>query len=145
MPPEWYRRRSVTRRPGTKGDTGLPTLHGRSPLAEDRPAIAQAGSPVATGLRGTDRYEGRTRHGDRPLAAGMHRMLQDRRTISITQACEQVGVSRRTIYNWMASGKVEYVRTAGGAVRIFADTLWRDPTTGPTRVPRPAHAVAPGA
>jgi hypothetical protein len=22
---------------------------------------------------------------------------------------------------------VEYIRTAGGSVRIFADTLWRDP------------------
>lgn len=36
-------------------------------------------------------------------------------------------MSRRTIYNWMAAGKVEYVRTAGGAVRIFEDTLWRAP------------------
>jgi excisionase family DNA binding protein len=38
-----------------------------------------------------------------------------------------VGVSRRTIYNWIASGKIQYVRTAGGSVRIFADTLWREP------------------
>ena len=43
------------------------------------------------------------------------------------KACELVGVSRRTIYNWIASGKVEYVRTAGGSVRIFVDTLWREP------------------
>jgi len=43
------------------------------------------------------------------------------------KACELVGVSRRTIYNWIASGKIEYVRTAGGSVRIFVDTLWRDP------------------
>ena len=43
------------------------------------------------------------------------------------KACEAVGVSRRTIYNWIASGKVEYVRTAGGSVRIFVDTLWREP------------------
>jgi excisionase family DNA binding protein len=42
-----------------------------------------------------------------------------------------VGVSRRTIYNWMAAGKVEYVRTAGGAVRIFEDTLWRAPHPAP--------------
>jgi len=41
-----------------------------------------------------------------------------------------VGVSRRTIYNWMAAGKVQYVRTAGGAVRIFEDTLWRAPQMG---------------
>jgi excisionase family DNA binding protein len=38
-----------------------------------------------------------------------------------------VGVSRRTIYNWIAAGKVEYVRTAGGSIRIFVDTLWRQP------------------
>ena len=44
------------------------------------------------------------------------------------KACEVVGVSRRTIYNWMAGGKVQYVRTAGGSVRIFADSLWRDAT-----------------
>jgi excisionase family DNA binding protein len=54
-------------------------------------------------------------------------MIVDRKTISIMKACELVGVSRRTIYNWIASGKVEYVRTAGGSVRIFVDTLWRDP------------------
>jgi excisionase family DNA binding protein len=51
----------------------------------------------------------------------------ERKTISIMKACEVVGVSRRTIYNWLSSGKIEYVRTAGGSVRIFADTLWRDP------------------
>lgn len=52
----------------------------------------------------------------------------DRQTLSIMQACEVVGVSRRTIYNWIAAGKVQYVRTAGGSVRIFADSLWRDAT-----------------
>jgi excisionase family DNA binding protein len=50
----------------------------------------------------------------------------ERKTISIMKACEVVGVSRRTIYNWLSSGKIEYVRTAGGSVRIFVDTLWRD-------------------
>ena len=50
----------------------------------------------------------------------------DRQTLSIMKACEVVGVSRRTIYNWISAGKVEYVRTAGGSIRIFADTLWRD-------------------
>ena len=56
-------------------------------------------------------------------------MLLDRKTVSIPRACELVGVSRRTIYNWIAGGKVQYVRTAGGSVRIFADTLWREPET----------------
>ena len=54
-------------------------------------------------------------------------MLIDRKTVSIPRACELVGVSRRTIYNWISSRKVEYVRTAGGSDRIFVDTLWRDP------------------
>jgi excisionase family DNA binding protein len=51
----------------------------------------------------------------------------ERQTLSIMKACEVVGVSRRTIYNWMAGGKVQYVRTAGGSVRIYADSLWRTP------------------
>ena len=54
----------------------------------------------------------------------------DRQTLSIMKACEVVGVSRRTIYNWISAGKVEYVRTAGGSIRIFADSLWRDSSTG---------------
>jgi excisionase family DNA binding protein len=53
-------------------------------------------------------------------------MHLDRKTVSIPRACELVGVSRRTIYNWISGGKVQYVRTAGGSVRIFEDTLWRD-------------------
>jgi len=56
--------------------------------------------------------------------------MGDRQTVSIPKACELVSVSRRTIYNWMASGKVQYVRTAGGSVRIFVDTLWRGPEAG---------------
>jgi len=55
-------------------------------------------------------------------------MNVERKTVSIPRACELVGVSRRTIYNWIASGKIQYVRTAGGSVRIFAVTLWRDPS-----------------
>ena len=58
-------------------------------------------------------------------------MVLDRKTVSIPRACEMVGVSRRTIYNWIAGGKIQYIRTAGGSVRIFADTLWRDAQPGP--------------
>ena len=60
-------------------------------------------------------------------------MIADRTTLSIAKAGELVGVTRRTIYNWIAGGKVEYVRTAGGSVRIFVDTLWREPHAGVTR------------
>lgn len=48
-----------------------------------------------------------------------------RQTVSVDIAGRLVGVSRRTIYNWIAAGKVEYRRTPGGAVRIFVDTLMR--------------------
>lgn len=68
-------------------------------------------------------------------------MFGDRDTVSIAEACTHVGVSRRTIYNWIAEGKVEYVRTAGGAVRIFADTLWRRPDAPVRRNPRPLIAA----
>lgn len=52
----------------------------------------------------------------------------ERQTVSIIKACELVGVSRRTAYNWIAAGKVEYIRTAGGSIRIYVDTLWRPST-----------------
>lgn len=62
--------------------------------------------------------------------------VQQRRIVSIMQACEMVGVSRRTIYNWIAAGKVEYLRTASGTIRIYADTLFRAPD--PARHPKRA-------
>src|SRR4029453_8975418 len=70
-------------------------------------------------------------------------MTLERKTVSIPRACELVGVSRRTIYNWLAGGKVEYVRTAGGSVRIFADTLWREPHVAATGAPR-RHPLSSG-
>ena len=64
--------------------------------------------------------------------------MLDRKTVSIPRACELVGVSRRTIYNWIASGKIQYIRTAGGSVRIFEDTLWREPdATSVDALPEP--------
>lgn len=48
------------------------------------------------------------------------------KTVCLKQACEVTGVSRRTIYSWMRDGKVQYVRTAGGSVRILSDSLFRN-------------------
>ena len=48
-----------------------------------------------------------------------------RQRVNIMQACALAGVSRRTIYYWIQSGKVEWVRTAGGAIRIYTDTVFR--------------------
>ena len=78
--------------------------------------------------------------------AGQRMMTLERKTVSIPRACELVGVSRRTIYNWIAGGKVQYVRTAGGSVRIFVDTLWREPASPldpSARMDRAAAAAAP--
>ena len=62
-----------------------------------------------------------------PRPEAREKLNMDRQTVSIMKACEVVGLSRRTIYNWISAGKVEYVRTAGGAIRIFVDSLWREP------------------
>lgn len=50
-----------------------------------------------------------------------------RPSVSIPEACKLARVARRTIYSWLAAGTVEYMRTAGGNVRIFVDTLFRAP------------------
>ena len=52
--------------------------------------------------------------------------MMERSMVSIAKACELVGVSRRTIYNWIYDNKLDYVRTASGKIRIYADSLWRD-------------------
>jgi excisionase family DNA binding protein len=46
-------------------------------------------------------------------------------TVTIDKACEIVGVSRRTMYYWMRANKVQFVRTAGGSVRILTESLFR--------------------
>jgi excisionase family DNA binding protein len=48
------------------------------------------------------------------------------RTVSILEAAEAVGVSRRCIYYWIAEGRIDWIRTAGGGVRIYWWSLWRD-------------------
>lgn len=48
-----------------------------------------------------------------------------RKLVTIIHASELCRVSRRTIYNWLQTGKLEYIRTAGGGVRIYEDSLWR--------------------
>lgn len=47
--------------------------------------------------------------------------------LTISQAAAEVGVSRRTIYNWMAANKLHVRRTAGGTTRIDSASLWHAP------------------
>ncbi len=51
-------------------------------------------------------------------------MTENRKLVAIRKACELADVSRRTIYNWIKEGKVQYVRTASGNIRIYEDSLW---------------------
>ena len=60
---------------------------------------------------------------ERELEQARNTVPDERRRANIAQACAIAGVCRRTIYNWMSAGKVEYVRTPTGAVRIYVDTL----------------------
>lgn len=53
--------------------------------------------------------------------------MSDRQTVSIMKACEICSVSRRTVYNWIATNKVEFVRIPSGSIRIFVDTLFKKP------------------
>ena len=52
-------------------------------------------------------------------------MSDDLAVLSINDAAAKAGVSRRTIYHWLQQGKLEYVETAGGQVRIIEASLWR--------------------
>lgn len=47
--------------------------------------------------------------------------------LTIPQACELLHVHRRTIYNWLAKGKLTTRRTAGGTLRILKSSLWTEP------------------
>ena len=51
----------------------------------------------------------------------------DRRSVSVKEAAALAGVSKRSIYNWMEEGKLEWYRNAGGNRRICSDTLARKP------------------
>lgn len=50
--------------------------------------------------------------------------MTDRPTVFIQDAAKIAQVSRRTIYYWLKAGKLDYIRTAGGSVRIYRDSLF---------------------
>ena len=53
--------------------------------------------------------------------------VAERRTVNTVQACALAGVSRRALYYWMESGKVEYACLPSGRRRIFVDSLLKRP------------------
>jgi excisionase family DNA binding protein len=60
--------------------------------------------------------------------------------LTIKQACALMGVSRRTIYNWMAHGFLEVRRSVGGRPYIVESSLWQVPSE---LVPKPVTSVRP--
>lgn len=48
-----------------------------------------------------------------------------RPTVSMQTACRIAEVTRATLLNWIAEGRVEFVRSSTGALRIFVDTLYK--------------------
>lgn len=52
-------------------------------------------------------------------------LINGRKAGTVNEARELADVSRRTIYNWMDSGKVEWFCTASGRRRIYVDTLFK--------------------
>jgi excisionase family DNA binding protein len=52
------------------------------------------------------------------------------RSVSIAQAAILLGVSRRTVYNHIKSGRLSTLRTAGGSQRVLVASLQQHSPTG---------------
>lgn len=69
--------------------------------------------------------------------------MEIKENVSVNTACDLLGVSRRTIYNWMNGGKVEWFETPGGSRRIIKETLFRDTGNGTPFVEKSVQAIHP--
>ena len=58
------------------------------------------------------------------------------RSVSLDQAAELLGVSRRTIYNRIREGRLLTVRTLGGSQRVLLDSVQENLTAAPSPVVR---------
>ncbi len=47
------------------------------------------------------------------------------RSVSLDQAAEILGVSRRTIYNRIRDGRLQTIRTLGGSQRVLVESMQR--------------------
>ena len=52
------------------------------------------------------------------------------RSVSIAQAAILLGVSRRTVYNHIKSGRLSTLRTAGGSQRVLVASLQQQSSGG---------------
>ena len=60
----------------------------------------------------------------RPLSFGEHEFQpQIGRSVSIEQAAQLLGVSRRTVYYRIRDGRLRTIRTLGGSQRVLMDSV----------------------
>lgn len=52
---------------------------------------------------------------------------RDRELLTLSEAQARAKVCKRSLYMWMAAGKVEWLETPSGSRRIYADSLFRVP------------------
>jgi excisionase family DNA binding protein len=45
------------------------------------------------------------------------------RSVSLEHAARILGVSSRTVYNWIRAGRLQTIRTIGGSQRVLLDSL----------------------
>jgi excisionase family DNA binding protein len=45
------------------------------------------------------------------------------RSVSLDHAARILGVSQRTVYNWIRVGRLRTIRTIGGSQRVLLDSL----------------------
>jgi excisionase family DNA binding protein len=55
--------------------------------------------------------------------AGLELAPEGAKLMTINEAAVFVRVSRRTIYNWIEDGKVDFVRIPSGSVRVIQSSL----------------------
>lgn len=53
-------------------------------------------------------------------------IVEDRRIVTVTEACALARVSRRTIFYWAEKGWIDAIRVASGNMRIYEDSLFRE-------------------
>lgn len=58
--------------------------------------------------------------------------LTQRPLVNTVSLCLILGISRATVYRWMAAGLIEWVRVPSGRRMIYADSLLRDPEERPS-------------
>lgn len=65
------------------------------------------------------------------------------RMLTVNAAAAAAGVTRHTIYNWLKAGKVRHRRTAGGGIRIDAESLYQSPLIEARRSALPPFPIGP--